>query len=196
MSDKIPQPPFGGSDLRFLLNEVLTLADTVMELSPGNPWTNLTCSEAEQFACIFAAAGRADAYHHVIHQHAIMDDAEEVEFHLEMMDGEKPPIPLGEAATDEAEQLRQALLVSDSDPEGGRTTDPSPVSYAPCLTGKVEIEGAVSEFMIPLDNGSVGFSQWGAPNEVLWSRVDLLDNLSGPAREWWADNRPEEDNDE
>jgi hypothetical protein len=73
---------------------------------------------------------------------------------------------------------------------------PSPVSYAPCITGHVEIEGAVSEFMIPLDNDSVGFSQWGAPNEVLWARVELLNNLSGPAREWWSENRPEDDGEE
>ena len=69
----------------------------------------------------------------------------------------------------------------------------SPVSYNPCIQGKVLIEGAESEFMILLDNDSVGFSQWGAPNEVLWQRVELLDNLCGPAREWWADNKPQDD---
>lgn len=72
----------------------------------------------------------------------------------------------------------------------------SPVSYNPCLQGKVLIDGAESDFLIPLDNDSVGFSQWGAPNEVLWQRVALLDSLSGPAREWWADNQPEEGPDE
>lgn len=71
----------------------------------------------------------------------------------------------------------------------------SPVSYNPCLQGKVLIDGAESEFMISLENDSVGFSQWGAPNEVLWSRVSLLDGLSGEAREWWAVNKPEEDDD-
>lgn len=69
---------------------------------------------------------------------------------------------------------------------------PDPVTYAPCLTGRVEAAGTVSEFMIPLEDDSVGFSQWGAPTEVLWSRVELLDNLSGQAREWWADNKPED----
>lgn len=97
--------------------------------------------------------------------------------------GAKPDFVM--VRVEELERARElvALIVTD--------TTPSPVSYAPCLTGKVEIEGAVSEFMIPLENDSVGFSQWGAPNEVLWSRVELLDTLSGPAREWWADNRPE-----
>lgn len=69
----------------------------------------------------------------------------------------------------------------------------STVSYDPCITGKVEIEGAVSEFMLPLGNDSVGFSQWGADNETLWQRVDLLENLAIKAREWWAENAPEED---
>lgn len=71
----------------------------------------------------------------------------------------------------------------------------SPVSYNPCLQGKVLIDGAESDFLISLDNDSVGFSQWGAPNEVLWARVSLLDGLSGEAREWWAANKPEEDDD-
>lgn len=70
------------------------------------------------------------------------------------------------------------------------------VSYSPCLKGKVLVDGAVSEFMIPLENDSVGFSQWGAPDEVLWQRVPLLHNLSFPAREWWAANKPEEDHDD
>lgn len=69
----------------------------------------------------------------------------------------------------------------------------SPVSYNPCLQGKVLIDGAESDFLISLEHDSVGFSQWGAPNEVLWSRVALLDGLSGEAREWWAANKPEED---
>lgn len=64
----------------------------------------------------------------------------------------------------------------------------SPVSHAPCIQGTIEIGDATSEFLIPLANDSVGFSQWGAPNEVLWSRVALLDELSGPAREWASDN--------
>lgn len=72
----------------------------------------------------------------------------------------------------------------------------SPVSYNPCLQGKVLIDGAESDFLIPLENDSVGFSQWGAPDVVLWSRVELLDNLAAPARLWWADNKPEEDSDE
>lgn len=80
--------------------------------------------------------------------------------------------------------------------EGGRRSDPK-VSFTPCITGKVEIDGAVSEFMLPLDNDSVGFSQWGAPDEVLWARVALLDSFAEKAREWWAENKPEdEDEDE
>lgn len=109
MSDKIPGGPLGRSDLLFLLNETLTAGDVILGLSPGNPWIHFTCSEAETLACVFAAAGRADVYHHIIHQHALEDEAEEVDFHLSMMDGEKPPIPLGKVSTDEAEQLRRAV---------------------------------------------------------------------------------------
>ena len=72
----------------------------------------------------------------------------------------------------------------------------SPVSHNPCIQGKVLIDGAESDFLIPLEHDSVGFSQWGAPNEVLWQRVALLDSLSGPAREWWLDNKPEEGSDD
>jgi hypothetical protein len=79
-----------------------------------------------------------------------------------------------------------ALIVAD--------TEPSPVSYDPCITGKVEIGGQTSEFLLPLDNDSVRYSQWGADNTVLWPRTDLMDALAGAAREWALDNlRTEED---
>jgi hypothetical protein len=100
----------------------------------------------------------------------------------------KAATDITEDETERALELA-ALLVSDT--MGGRDSDPSPVSHNPCLQGKVLIDGAESEFLIPLDNDSVGFSQWGAPTEVLWQRVELLDNLSGPAREWYAENREE-----
>lgn len=190
MSDAPFDPEKFWNDAQFLRNEVSTFADTIIAMNPGNPWTALTCAEAEQLACIFSAAGRTDAYHHLIHQHALGDEAEEVDFHQDMLDGEAPPVPLGKDATEEAEALRQMVHGKD----GGRSPDPQ-VSFTPCITGKVEVDGAVSEFMLPLDNDSVGFSQWGAPNEVLWSRVSLLDGLSGEAREWWAANKPEEDDD-
>lgn len=109
---------------------------------------------------------------------------------------------VGDLNDREAERLRRALesyAATLMYVRGAQVTLPepeSPVSYSPCLMGKVEIEGAVSEFMIPLENDSVGFSQWGAPNETLWERVALLDNLSGPAREWWADNKPAEEDDD
>lgn len=96
MSEKVRGGALGRSDLVFLLNEVLTFADTIMELNPGNPWTALTCSEAEELACIFAAAGRQDAYDHIIHQHSLEDDAEEVDFHLSLYGIDStPPKPLG-----------------------------------------------------------------------------------------------------
>lgn len=72
-----------------------------------------------------------------------------------------------------------ALIVSDTEP----STDP-------CITGKVEVGGQASEFMIPMDNDSVEYSQWGATSTVLWPRTDLLRAMSEQAREWWLDNRP------
>lgn len=75
----------------------------------------------------------------------------------------------------------------------------SPVSYDPCITGTIDIDGAKSEFLIPLANDSVRYSQWGASNTVLWPRVDLLDGMAGAAREWALDNirtEDEEENDE
>lgn len=82
-----------------------------------------------------------------------------------------------------------AIIVAD--------TTPSPVSYDPCITGKVEIAGQTSEFLLPLVNDSVRYSQWGADNTVLWPRTDLMDALAGAAREWALDNiRPWGDDDE
>jgi hypothetical protein len=72
----------------------------------------------------------------------------------------------------------------------------SPVSYSPCIMGTVDIEGAKSEFMVPFDNDSVKYSQWGADNTVLWPRVDLMDALADAAREWWLDNNPDTDAEE
>jgi len=82
-----------------------------------------------------------------------------------------------------------ALIVAD--------TEPSPVSYAPCITGRVEIGDAVSEFMLPLDpESSTSYSQWGADNTILWPRTDLMEALADAAREWYIDNHEEEDSDE
>jgi hypothetical protein len=83
----------------FLQNEVLLAADEVMLLDPGNPWQYFTCKEAEMLACIFAAAGRKDVYDHIISQHALEDEAEEIDFHLEMRAGEPGP-PLGRESAD------------------------------------------------------------------------------------------------
>jgi hypothetical protein len=89
--------------------------------------------------------------------------------------------------------LAEALIVS---ARLMADTTPSPVSYAPCITGKVEVEGAVSEFMIPLEDDSVRYSQWGAGNMALWPRVDLMEGMADAAREWYADNRPEDEEQE
>jgi hypothetical protein len=95
-------------------------------------------------------------------------------------------------ALDRALELA-AILVADT--MGVEPPTPSPVTYDPCITGTVDIEGRKSEFMFLLDRDDVGFSQWGADNTVLWDRVDLLDELSKTAKEWWLDNKPEEDED-
>ena len=72
----------------------------------------------------------------------------------------------------------------------------SPVSYDPCIQGTIDTGGRRSEFMLPLDRDDVGFSQWGADNETLWARVDLLDELSKAAKEWALDNlRSDEEED-
>lgn len=70
----------------------------------------------------------------------------------------------------------------------------SPVSHDPCVQGTIEIAGVKSEFLIPLADDSVRYSQWGADNLVLWPRVDLLDAMAGAGREWALDNiRGDED---
>lgn len=74
---------------------------------------------------------------------------------------------------------------------------PSKISYDPVVTGRIEIGGQTSEFMLPLDNDSVRYTQWGADNTVLWPRTELVKALAEAGREWWLDNRPaEDDNDE
>lgn len=85
----------------FLQNEVLLAADPMLlTTSPGNPWADFTCTEVELLACIFAAAGRQDVYDHIIHAHCLGDDAEEVDFHLEMYGDSTPPNPLGKEHAD------------------------------------------------------------------------------------------------
>lgn len=84
------------NDLVFLWNEVQLASDVVLAMQPADSvWTGMTCNEAEAVACIFAAAGRPDVYDFIIEQHAKEDNSEEVDFHLEMRDGEPPPNPLG-----------------------------------------------------------------------------------------------------
>lgn len=103
------------------------------------------------------------------------------------------------------ERLRMALVTVAADMDHvieagvGPSTpaeDPSPVSHDPCVSGKIEIGGQVSEFLLPLLNDSVRYSQWGADNTVLWPRTDLLDAMAGAAREWALDNLRSEDDEE
>lgn len=80
-----------------------------------------------------------------------------------------------------------AVLVADT-MEGGRDSDPSPVSHAPCIQGTIDIDGRLSEFLIPLLNDSVSYSQWGAGNPTLWERTDLVEALADGARDWAEEN--------
>lgn len=61
------------------------------------------------------------------------------------------------------------------------------VDYAPCIMGKVIIGDTTTEFMLPMLNESVTFSQWGANGYVLGSRVDLMEALAEAAGEWAQD---------
>lgn len=101
------------------------------------------------------------------------------------------------------EHIRRGLTAYANDmtfTQGAKVTledPPSKVSHAPCITGRIEIGGQASEFMLPLDNDSVRYSQWGADNIVLGQRVDLLEGMGDAARDWyWADGRPDEDNED
>lgn len=58
------------------------------------------------------------------------------------------------------------------------------ISYAPVIKGTIQIGDDTSEFMLPLLNDSVQYSQWGADNYVLGPRVDLLETLANAAQEW------------
>lgn len=62
------------------------------------------------------------------------------------------------------------------------------VSYAPCIQGTIEIGDRKSEFLLPLANDSVKYSQWGADNTVLWPRADLLEVMADAAAEWVSEN--------
>ena len=82
------------------------------------------------------------------------------------------------------EELEAAVKAA----EGIEAVDPHPadnVSYAPCVRGTVEIGDTTTAFMLTKD---AGWSQWGATNEVLGSRVDLLDNLGSAWTEWTDEN--------
>ena len=61
------------------------------------------------------------------------------------------------------------------------------VDYSPCVMGKVIIGDTTTEFMLPLLNESVTFSQWGAPTYVLGPRADLLERMAEGAGEWAQD---------
>lgn len=99
----------------------------------------------------------------------------------------------GPVPREDLERARElaALVVADTEPHPADN-----VSYAPCITGKVEIEGRVSEFLVSLDpESSTQYSQWGADNTVLWPRTDLLEKMAEVAREWVLDY-PENDEDD
>ncbi|QWY82822.1 hypothetical protein PP641_gp082 [Arthrobacter phage SilentRX] len=107
-------------------------------------------------------------------------------------------MPAGYTAADAAKELEPlleralelaALAVAD--------TAPAAVDHTPCIEGSIMANGRRSEFLIPLDNPDVTYSQWGADNTVLWPRVELLENMAAPAREWALDNLDrEEDGDD
>lgn len=56
------------------------------------------------------------------------------------------------------------------------------------ITGKIEIDGVETEFLLPVDGGSTQYSQWGASTTVLGPRVELLEDLAVAAAEWAMDN--------
>lgn len=95
------------------------------------------------------------------------------------------------------EHLRQAMQAYASTmayTRGALVEIDDPPTEGPEITGQVNTGGQVSKFRIPLDDDSVQYTQWGASNTVLWPRVDLMGALAEAGREWWADNRPANDN--
>jgi hypothetical protein len=90
--------------------------------------------------------------------------------------------PIPEADLERARELA-AIVLADTEPHPADN-----VSYAPCITGKIEIGDTTTEFMLPLLNDSVTYTQWGAPTYVLGPRVDLLEKMSDGAREWAEEN--------
>ena len=96
--------PMTYNDHQFLMNEVLLAADVILEMVPAEDvFSGMTCSEAEAFACIFAAAQRQDVYDFIIDQHKVHDEPEELEFHEAMKDGAALHVP-GDAHTAEYEK--------------------------------------------------------------------------------------------
>ena len=73
-----------------------------------------------------------------------------------------------------------AMIVADTEPHPA-----DDVSYAPCITGKIEIGDTTTEFMLTMD---AGWSQWGATTPVLGERVDLMDSLGSAWTEWASEN--------
>jgi hypothetical protein len=62
------------------------------------------------------------------------------------------------------------------------------VSYAPCVKGTIEIGDTTTEFMLPLLNDSMSYSQWGAPTYTLGERGELVEGMATAAQEWASEN--------
>lgn len=56
------------------------------------------------------------------------------------------------------------------------------------ITGKIDVNGRITEFMIPVSDPDAGYAQWGGCPSTLGERVDLLEELVEAARTWAEDN--------
>lgn len=56
------------------------------------------------------------------------------------------------------------------------------------IQGKLTIDGRTTEFILPVGDYSIKYSQWGADTLVLGSRVDLLEAMADAVAEWAQDN--------
>lgn len=79
--------------------------------------------------------------------------------------------------------------------QGATVTIEEPPTEGPEITGQINAGGQVSAFRIPLEEGSVRYSQWGASNTVLWPRTDLVSAIAEAGWDWWYLERPTTDED-
>lgn len=82
--DHVPVKPEAYATLALTHAEVHRAADLLIGTNDASVWSLFSCSEAEALADVFRAAGRDDVADMILAKHKTYDEAEEIDYHLEI----------------------------------------------------------------------------------------------------------------